>query len=57
MNCGCGEPNVRHKSTDITLGDLQAAGDGHNMPIEKAADNIHQAARQVRAERKQPPAS
>ncbi|HYL09046.1 MAG TPA: hypothetical protein VEU76_10875 [Candidatus Udaeobacter sp.] len=45
MNCGCGELNERHKPSDITLSDLQAAADGQNMPLEKAADNIHQGAR------------
>jgi hypothetical protein len=52
MNCGCGEFNERHKPTDITLADLQKAADGQNMPLEQAADNIHQSARQVREERK-----
>ena len=57
MNCGCGEVNERHKPSDITLSDLQAAADGQNMPLEKAADNIHQAARQVRSERQERRAS
>ena len=51
MNCGCGGLNERHKPSDITLDDLQSAADGQSMPLEKAADNIHQAARQVRSER------
>jgi len=57
MNCGCGEVNERHKPSDITLSDLQAAADGQNMPLEKTADNIHQAARQVRSERQERRAS
>jgi hypothetical protein len=52
MNCGCGEPNERHKPGDITLGDLKKAAQNHNMPVEQAADNIHTAARQARAEGK-----
>ncbi len=48
MNCGCGELNERHKETDITLDDMQAAASGHDMDVEQAADNIHQAARSAR---------
>lgn len=51
LNCGCGEYNERHKQSDITLDDLQAAASGHDMRIEQAADNIHQAAREVREKR------
>jgi hypothetical protein len=51
MNCGCGEYNQRHKPSDITLDDLKAAAQGQKMEIEQAADNIHQSARQVRAQR------
>ena len=47
MNCGCGEYNERHKSSDITLDDLQKAAEGQNMDVETAADNIHQGARQI----------
>ena len=57
MNCGCGEWNERHKPSDITLDDLQSAADGQNMPLEKAADNIHQGARQVRSDRQERRAS
>ncbi|MGI8916233.1 MAG: hypothetical protein ACR2JY_21075 [Chloroflexota bacterium] len=52
MNCGCGEPNERHKPGDITLDDLKKAAKNHDMPVEKAADNIHAAARQARTEGK-----
>ena len=48
MNCGCGELSQRHKPTDITVEDLQAAAKGHDMDVEQAADNIHLGARQVR---------
>ena len=48
MNCGCGEYNERHKPTDITAHDLMAAAKGHDMEMEQAADNIHQAARDLR---------
>ncbi len=47
LNCGCGEPNERHKPGDITLDDLQKAAKNHDMPVEKAADNIRTAARQA----------
>ncbi|HET7699739.1 MAG TPA: hypothetical protein VFM06_02600 [Candidatus Limnocylindria bacterium] len=48
MNCGCGEYGKRHKPTDITIEDLKAAADGHQMEVEKAADNIHAGARELK---------
>jgi hypothetical protein len=48
MNCGCGDYNERHKPTDITLDDLKAAAEGHDMDPEQAAENIHEAARMIR---------
>lgn len=48
MNCGCGSPNERHKEGDITKDDMQRAAQNHGMDIEQAADNIHQAAREMR---------
>ena len=48
MNCGCGEYNERHKSSDITLDDLKAAAEGQDMDLETAADNIQQGARAMR---------
>ena len=50
MNCGCGEYDTKHKPTDITRDDLMKAAEGHNMEMEKASDNIHEAARTIRAE-------
>jgi hypothetical protein len=49
LNCGCGEYDSRHKATDIVTDDLKAAAEGHNMEVEQAADNIHDAARKLRA--------
>ena len=48
MNCGCGKNEERHKPTDITLSDLKAAAKGHDMELEKAADNIHDVARALK---------
>jgi hypothetical protein len=48
MNCGCGSYNERHKPTDITLEDLKAAAEGHDMDLEQAADNIQDGAGVVR---------
>jgi hypothetical protein len=45
MTCDCGEHSERHTPTDITLDDLRAAAQGHDMPVEEAADNIHAGAR------------
>ena len=48
MNCGCGQPNERHKPTDITLDDLKAAAKGNDIEFEEAADNIHNSARELK---------
>jgi hypothetical protein len=48
MNCGCGEYNQRHKSTDIILDDLRKAAEGQGMEVEAAADNIHEGARTLK---------
>lgn len=48
MNCGCGQPNERHKPTDITLDDLKAAAKGNDIEVEEAADNIHNSARDLK---------
>jgi hypothetical protein len=48
MNCGCGDHNERLKPTDITLDDLKAAAQGHEMPVEEAVDNIHASARDLK---------
>jgi len=48
MNCGCGEFSERHKPTDITIDDLKAAAQGHEMAVEEAADNIHNGARDLK---------
>ncbi|MBJ7609879.1 MAG: hypothetical protein JF887_10700 [Candidatus Dormibacteraeota bacterium] len=50
MNCGCGEPDERHKDGDITYADLQRAASNSDIDPEKAADNIHAAARKIRDE-------
>jgi hypothetical protein len=31
MNCGCGEPETRHKETDITADDVRTAAAGSPM--------------------------
>lgn len=38
LNCGCGEPETRHKDTDITLDDLRTASSG--MPLEQTVQNM-----------------
>ena len=52
MSCGCGDVNERHKDGDIILDDLQKAAQNSNIDVEKVADNIHDAARKVRAQGK-----
>ena len=31
LNCGCGEPETRHKDTDITADDVRSAAAGTSM--------------------------
>ncbi len=38
LNCGCGEPETRHKDTDITLDDVKKASAG--APMEKTVQNM-----------------
>ncbi len=49
LNCGCGQYDTKHKPTDITISDLKAAAQGHDMEVEQAADNIHSGARELKA--------
>jgi hypothetical protein len=36
LNCGCGEYDEKHESTDITLSALKEAAAGHDMDVERA---------------------
>ena len=38
LNCGCGEPEVRHQDTDITLDDVREASAG--KPLEQTIQNL-----------------
>lgn len=38
MNCGCGEPETRHKDTDITLDDVRKASAGG--PMDQTVQNM-----------------
>ncbi len=38
LNCGCGEPETRHKDTDITLDDVRKASAGG--PLEQTVQNM-----------------
>ncbi len=50
MSCGCGSPNERHHPGDITLDDMKRAAQNANIPVEQAADNIHEEARKLRSQ-------
>jgi hypothetical protein len=54
ISCGCGDPNERHNDGDITYGDLEKAASNAGIDPEKAADNVHAAARQSRDGAAQP---
>ena len=38
LNCGCGEPETRHKPTDITSDDVRKAAAGG--PLDKTVQNM-----------------
>jgi hypothetical protein len=38
LNCGCGEPEARHKETDITLEDVEKASAG--APVDQTIQNM-----------------
>jgi hypothetical protein len=48
ISCGCGDANERKHEGDITYGDLEKAASNAGIDPEKAADNIHAAAKQAR---------
>jgi hypothetical protein len=48
MNCGCGQPEDRHKPGDITLSDLKQAARNHDMDVDTAAQNITSAAAELK---------
>ena len=48
ISCGCGDAEVRHHEGDITYSDLTKAAANAGVEPEKAADNIHAAAREAR---------
>ncbi len=49
MSCGCGKPNEDHGNPDnITLEDLKRAARAANIQPEQAADNIHDAAKDLK---------
>ena len=48
LNCGCGELNEKHgKDANITLEDVQRAGEGNGQSVEESLRNMGMAARQV----------
>jgi hypothetical protein len=53
MTCGCGRPNDDHGNpANITLDQLKAAAKAANIEPEKAADNLHDLASQLKKEGK-----
>ena len=41
LNCGCGEPETRHKETDITAEDVRNASGG--SPLDQTVQNMRTA--------------
>jgi hypothetical protein len=49
LSCGCGQPDETHgNDANITADDLRSAAQAAGIPMEQAADNIHNGARQMR---------
>ena len=49
MSCGCGQPNEDHgDAANITYAQLKRAADAAGIDPERAADNIHALAKQMR---------
>ena len=48
ISCGCGDAEERHHEGDMTYSDLEKAAANAGIDPEKAADNIHAAARNER---------
>ncbi len=48
LNCGCGQLNEKHgKDANITLEDVQRAGEANGQSVEESLRNMGMAARQV----------
>jgi hypothetical protein len=45
LNCGCGEPETRHKDTDITMDDVRSASAG--APLDKTVQNMRSSLEKV----------
>jgi hypothetical protein len=57
MNCGCGEVDERHQSTDITREDVQRAADGSGITLDEATANIQSSLDKVGQSQETQPAS
>ena len=57
MNCGCGEVDKRHQSTDITQEDLQRAADGSGITLDEATANMQSSLDKVGQSQETQPAS
>jgi hypothetical protein len=40
LNCGCGEPDTRHKDSDLVREDLQRAADGQGSSMDETVGNL-----------------
>jgi hypothetical protein len=49
LNCGCGQPDKRHKETDLVREDVQRAADGQGSPIEETVRNLESSLRELRS--------
>jgi hypothetical protein len=50
LNCGCGEPDTRHKDSDIVQQDVQKAADGQGMSRDETIQNIESSLQKMRSQ-------
>lgn len=50
LNCGCGEPDSRHRPSDIIRQDVEEAAKGQQMDVEEAASNMLASLERIRGE-------
>ena len=50
LNCGCGDPETRHKDSDIVQQDIQKAADGQGMSKDETIQNIESSLQKMRSQ-------
>lgn len=48
LNCGCGQPDLRHTETDLVRDDIRKAAQGQGQTVSETVGNIERSLREVR---------